>query len=77
MLHMDPEKTKMSNDQLQREYGILLGTCGPILLDRIDKFRRLAEVVGPGMAADWLGAQAERAEQTIKAIGRKFDERQR
>jgi len=67
----------MKKDQLQREYGVLLGTCGPILLDRIDKFRRLAGIVGPGSAATWLEVQAERAEQTIRTIGRKFDEHQR
>ncbi len=65
----------MTNDPLQRDYGVLLGVTGPKLLDRADQFRRMAELLGPGKAAAWLEAQAERAEQTIKSIGRKFNER--
>ena len=67
----------MSQDSLQREYGILLGVCGPILLERADAFRQLGKLLGPGGARMYLEAQADRAEQSIIAIGRKFDEHQR
>ena len=67
----------MSTDPLQHDYGILLGVTAPILLDRVDKFRRLAKLLGPGSAAIWMEAQADRAEQSIVALGKKFNEHQR
>jgi hypothetical protein len=62
------------SDPLKREYGVLLGVAGPILLQRADDFTRLADLVGPGKARDYLLAQADRAYQTITTIGRRFNE---
>lgn len=62
-------------DPLAREYGVLLGVTGPILLSRAKAYREMAELIGKGPAADWLEAQAQRAEDAICALGRKFDER--
>jgi len=67
----------MSNDQLQREYGVLLGVTGPILLSRIDAFRRIATLLGPGKAADYMESQAVRAEHTLVSLGEKFNEQHR
>lgn len=65
----------MANDPLKREYGILLGVAGPILLERAESFQKLAKFLGPGVAARFLNSQAERAEETVRAIGRRFNER--
>jgi len=62
-------------DPLARDYGVLLGIAGPILLDRSKSYREMAELIGPGPAADWLELSAQRAEDAIKAMGRKFNER--
>jgi hypothetical protein len=64
-----------SSGSLDREYGVLLGITGPILMDRAKTYRNMARLVGPGKAADWLNMQADRAESTIKVIADKFNER--
>lgn len=63
------------NDPLKREYGILLGVAGPILMERAESFKKMARFLGPGAAARFLNSQAERAEEALRAIGRKFNER--
>lgn len=66
----------MPSDPLQREYGILLGTLGPQLLDRIDDYKELAQVCenfGCPKAADYLRNQARRAEATIQALANGFE----
>lgn len=65
----------MSNDPLDKEYGILLGIAGPILMDRAKVYRDIAKFVGPGMASMWLLSQADRAEATVKSIANAFNER--
>ena len=67
----------MTNDPLKREYGILLGIAGPVLLERAEAFQKMAKFLGPGDAARFLDSQAERAEEAVRAIGRKFNERNR
>lgn len=65
----------MDNDPLKREYGILLGVAGPILLERAESFRKIARLLGSGAASRYLISQAERAEEALIAIGRKYNER--
>lgn len=65
----------MERDKLQREYGVLLGVAGPILMERAEMFRKMARFLGPGAAARFLNSQAERAEQALRTIGEKFNER--
>jgi len=69
---MSPTPTSGS---LDREYGVLLGVAGPVLMDRAKTYRDMARLVGPGRAADWLNMQADRAEHTIKTIAKEFDRR--
>lgn len=62
-------------DPLAREYDVLLGVAGPILMNRAKTYREMAELIGKGPAADWLELQAQRAEDAIRALERKFNER--
>jgi len=64
------------SDPLEREYGVLLGLTAPILLQRARDYRELAEMVGADTPAGlYLGSQAQRAEDAIKALGRAFNAR--
>jgi hypothetical protein len=65
----------MSN-VLDKELGVLLGVAGPILLERMDQYRRIAQMVGPETPAGiYMGAQAQRAEEAIGALGKCFNMR--
>ncbi len=68
----------MKGDALEREYGILLGLTGPVLMERAFWYREMAELCradGSTNAATYLEMQAQRAEETVKSLGRKFDGR--
>jgi len=64
----------VANDALKSDYGVLLGLTGPILLQRAKEFREIAMLLGPGAAATYMKSQADRAEQSIIALGAKFNE---
>lgn len=69
----------MARDPLKREYGVMLGVTGPILLERAAMFRLVAELIRRELgdkseAAGWMDMQAQRAEETIVNLARKFDE---
>lgn len=62
-------------DPLAREYGILLGVCGPQMLQRVRDFQDLAEILGKDTPAGrYMSAQAERAKETVLALGVTFNE---
>lgn len=63
----------MARDPLTREYGILLGITGPILLERIDAYNRIAgilEAQGCQNSAGYMRMQAQRLEEVIVSLGR-------
>jgi len=64
----------INNDPLKNDYGVILALTGPILPERAKQYREIATLLGPGKAATWMLAQADRAEQSIEALGRKFNE---
>ncbi len=64
-------------DPLSREYGVLLGTSAVKLMEKAFWFRRIAKLVGEDGSKEaeiYMNAQADRAEETVIALGRKFDE---
>ena len=68
----------MARDPLEREYGVLLGMCGPQLMERSLWYRRLADRVRPKCpkSASYLEMQAERAENTIDALAQGLENAQ-
>ena len=66
------------NEALRREYGVLLTTAGPLLVQRAREYRAVVELLamkggkGSGAAIQFLEAQAERAEEAVVNIGRAF-----
>lgn len=70
----------MARDELAREYGVILGVTGPIMMERILCYREMARVIreklgDDSQAAGWMEMQATRAEETIVQLARKFDAR--
>jgi len=63
-------------DPLEREYGIILSIAGPILMERAYWMREMAQVLeddGSPKSAQMLRMNADRAEETIKQLGKKND----
>ena len=68
----------MGLDPLEKDYGVLLALTCPTLIQRARDYRTIAEIVGSNtLAGKYMLSQAQRAEDSIKAIGRKFNERRR
>lgn len=65
----------MARDPLERDYGLLLGIAGPIMIERAEAFRKMAAMVDEGPARDWLESQAQRCEEAVRALGRKLNGR--
>jgi len=62
-------------DELNREYGVLLGVTGPRLMERAYWFRNMAKRIekeAPDAAA-YMEMQALRAEETVDALAKGFD----
>jgi len=63
----------LAKDPLSREYGVLLGITGPILLERIDSYVRIAEILeaqGCRDSAGYMRMQAQRLEEVIVSLGK-------
>lgn len=66
----------MGKDTLEREYGVLLGVTGPILMERAFWYREMAKLLeedGSPRAARYLRMQADRAEETVKSLAKGFE----
>lgn len=66
----------MAERPLEREYGVLLGGLGPQALERAHWYRLMAEMAaeeGCPKAEAYLRMQADRAEQTVRALIKEFE----
>lgn len=68
----------MARDPLSREYGIILAVTGPTMMEKAHWYREMAKMIRDKVhldspAAGWLDMQADRAEETVVQLARKFD----
>jgi len=67
-------------DPLSREYGIILAVVGPMMMERAHWYREMADLfdkqIGSGSeAASFMRMQADRADETIVSLGKKFGQK--
>ena len=63
-------------DNLEREYGVLLGSSGPQYMERVFWFREMAALLEEHEcpnAAQYLRRQAQRSEETVITLGRQLE----